>query len=361
MSDEDTTQDAPEAPEADEQESTQDEATDSPEETDKDDAWDPERAKRKIGKVNSENKALRERATKAEKKAESVDELQTQTQTLGSENLRLRVGYELGLPMSLALRLQGGTREEMLEDAKAARRAGGALEAPDHAEAHGGAARRSASRTRSRRRPTPARSRSACSAVETSAQPRHVVWRGRTRPLRRSDMANDLYTATQAARSTLAALRYLTTLPRTVRQDFSSEFVAGRGRTVDVKTPISVGDARNYTDANRTARDAIVFDDITESTVPVTMDAQVYKAVRLPDDFATFTLTSLESQVLRPQAESVVDGLTAPLISEFDAVVTDASIPLLAADGSNAIAVLIAARQVLNARKVPMSDATTSP
>lgn len=169
-------------------------------------------------------------------------------------------------------------------------------------------------------------------------------------------MANDLYTPTQAARSTLAALRYLTVLPRTVRQDFSQEFVAGRGRTVDVKTPVTVGEAREYTDANRTARDAIVFDDITESTVPVTMDTQVYKAVRLPDDFATFDLVSLEQQVLRPQAEAVVDGVTAPLITEFNAVATDASIPTLAADGSNALAVLIAARAVLNARKVPMGD-----
>ena len=169
-------------------------------------------------------------------------------------------------------------------------------------------------------------------------------------------MANDLYTATQAARSTLAALRYLTTLPRTVRQDFSTEFVAGRGRTVDVLKPASVGAARTYTDANRTARDAIVFDDIAQDSVPVTMSAQVYKAVRLPDDFNTFTLTNLETQVLRPQAESVVDGITAPLITEFNAVATDASIPTLLADGSNALATLIAARAVLNGRKVPMSD-----
>jgi len=98
-----------------------------------------------------------------------------------------------------------------------------------------------------------------------------------------------------------------------------------------------------------------VFDDIAETTVPVTMDVQIYKAVRLPDDFATFDLVSLEQQVLRPQAESVVDGITAPLITEFNAVATDASIPTLTADGANALEVLIAARAVLNARKVPMA------
>lgn len=169
-------------------------------------------------------------------------------------------------------------------------------------------------------------------------------------------MAHTLYTPEQAARSTLAALRYLTTLPRTVRQDFSQEFVPGRGTVVNIKGPISVGEARTYTQANRSARDAIVFDELSEPTIPVTLDTQVYKAVRLPDDFATFTLTSLEQQVLRPQAESVVDGVSAPLLAEMNAVATATGVPTLAADGSNALAVLIQLRKVLNDRKVPMSD-----
>lgn len=166
-------------------------------------------------------------------------------------------------------------------------------------------------------------------------------------------MANTLYTPEQAARSTLAALRYLTTLPRTVRQDFSAEFVPGVGNVVNIKNPISAGTARTYTEANRSARDAIVFDDLSQDTIPVTITDQVYKAVRLPDDFATFDLVSLEQQVLRPQAESVVDGVAKPLIEEMNAVATDASIDTLTT--SNAIDVLIQARAVLNARKVPMT------
>jgi len=94
---------------------------DSPEETDdggKDDGWDPERAKAKIRKVNSENKALRERATAAEKKAEGVDEKDRRITDLGSENLRLRVGYELGLPIDMVDRLRGETKEELVADAE---------------------------------------------------------------------------------------------------------------------------------------------------------------------------------------------------------------------------------------------------
>ena len=169
-------------------------------------------------------------------------------------------------------------------------------------------------------------------------------------------MAITLFSPQQAARATLSSLRYLTNLPRTVRQDFSNEFVAGRGQTVNVLGPISAGTAKVYTKANRDARAAIQFNDITQAWFPVTLEDQVYNAVRLPDDFATFTLEDMTRQVLRPQAESVVDALAAPLISQMTAIVTDASIPAVAADGSNIRQVLIKARQVLNERKIPAAD-----
>lgn len=116
-----TAEDAPAEETTEDKPAANDESTESQEDAsdDKDEAaWDPERAKRKISKVNSENKALRERATTAEKKAEGVDELQQQNGTLGAENLRLRVGYELGLPLEIAMRLQGDDRDAMVKDAE---------------------------------------------------------------------------------------------------------------------------------------------------------------------------------------------------------------------------------------------------
>lgn len=175
-------------------------------------------------------------------------------------------------------------------------------------------------------------------------------------------MAHTLWTPEQAARATVAALRHQTLLPRTVRQDFSNEFVAGRGQTVNVLGPISAGDARTYTKAQREAREAIQFNELSQTWFPVTLEDQVYNAIRLPDDFATFTLTDLTQQVLRPQAESVVDELATPLIDEMTAITNDQdedgaptadAVPALAADGSNFDAVLIALRKVLNKRKVP--------
>lgn len=166
-------------------------------------------------------------------------------------------------------------------------------------------------------------------------------------------MAHTLYSPEQAARATLASLRWLTNLPRTVRQDFSAEFVAGRGQTVNVLGPISAGKAKVYTKAQRDAREAIQFNDLEQAWFPVKLEDQIYNALRLPDDFATFTLTDLTRQVLIPQAESVVNDLAAPLIAEMSGIATDAKIPAMAADGSNALQVLIKARQVLNERHIP--------
>jgi hypothetical protein len=143
-----------------------------------------------------------------------------------------------------------------------------------------------------------------------------------------------------------------------VRQDFSSEFVAGRGQTVNVLGPISAGTAKVYTKANRTARAAIQFNELQQAWFPVTLEDQVYNAIRLPDDFATFTLTDLTRQVLIPQAESVVDELAAPLIAEMTAIASDASIPAIADDGSNFMLALIKARQVLNDRHIPAAGRT---
>lgn len=165
-------------------------------------------------------------------------------------------------------------------------------------------------------------------------------------------MAHTLYTPEQAAKATLTSLRWLTNLPRTVRQDFSAEFVAGRGQTVNVLGPINAGAAKIYTKANRDARAAIEFNELGQEWFPVKLEDQLYNAVRLPDDFATFTLTDLTKQVLIPQAESVVDRLAEPLIAQMTAIVTDASIPQVAPDGSNILQVLIKTRQVLNERKV---------
>ncbi|QGJ94139.1 major capsid protein [Corynebacterium phage EmiRose] len=129
-----------------------------------------------------------------------------------------------------------------------------------------------------------------------------------------------LYTPEQAARSTLAALKYQSTLARLVNTDFSTEFVAGRGASVTVKRPIVIDKARVYTEANRAAEDAITYSTVAEPYTSIKVTDQVYNAAKLPDDFATFTLTSLEQQVIAPMAESVAEHINKVVADAFATV-----------------------------------------
>ena len=93
---------------------------DSEDEYDDEDSgeWDRERALSKIRKTNAENKRLRERSKKAEEESKKLPDLEARNRELESRLLRMEVAAELGIPKSIADRLNGGTREEVLADAE---------------------------------------------------------------------------------------------------------------------------------------------------------------------------------------------------------------------------------------------------
>ena len=80
--------------------------------------FDAEKAAARIKKLQSESRNLRDRLKTAEKAATDVSEKDRTIGSLQAENLRLTVGYELGLPHKLAARLSGNTREELISDAE---------------------------------------------------------------------------------------------------------------------------------------------------------------------------------------------------------------------------------------------------
>ena len=133
-------------------------------------------------------------------------------------------------------------------------------------------------------------------------------------------MAHQLYTAEQAARSTLAAVRYRSTLARLVNTDYSTEFTPGRGASVTIKRPVMIDKARVYTAENRENGDAITYTDLVQPYTSVRISDQIYQAVKLPDDFVTFTLESLEAQVVAPMAESVAEHLNSVVVGAFGSV-----------------------------------------
>lgn len=83
-----------------------------------DDGFDPEKAREKIRKINSENRNLRKRAADAEAKAQGVSDKEKTITAQEAEIMRLRVAVKHGLPEKLVSRLTGSTEEEILQDAE---------------------------------------------------------------------------------------------------------------------------------------------------------------------------------------------------------------------------------------------------
>ena len=184
-------------------------------------------------------------------------------------------------------------------------------------------------------------------------------------------MANFATPAMKVTKSSVAALRYLSALPRTINRDAESGYEAGYGSTVNVPMPVKAT-AATRTKAQRAARNAISYTDLTRQYVPVELADQIYSAVRLPSDWYTWTLQSFEDEVAKPTAEAVVDELPKKLAGLMTTIkasqaadasaaavdYTDAKALKLKSDSSNVLEVVARLARVLNSREVPTSDRT---
>lgn len=105
--------DEPIVDEADVQDSEPDEAVEDAQSGNEQDGFDGDfdapRARKLIDKLRGENADL--------KKQKSAPQPDPESDKLRVENLQLKVALELGIPEKLASRLQGSTREELIEDA----------------------------------------------------------------------------------------------------------------------------------------------------------------------------------------------------------------------------------------------------
>ena len=162
-------------------------------------------------------------------------------------------------------------------------------------------------------------------------------------------MANFVTPAQKVAESTVAALRFLSVLPRTVNRDAEAAYEAGFGTTVSVPLPVKAT-ANELSKSQRESRTAITYGDLSRQYCPVALDTQIYSAARLPSDWATWTLQDFEKEVVRPQAEAVVDIVPAKLADVMK------TIKASQADNPKAASVAYTDPKVLNVNKVPASD-----
>lgn len=166
-------------------------------------------------------------------------------------------------------------------------------------------------------------------------------------------MPNTLLTSRQIAATAVGLLRRDLVLPTTVRRDVDRNFATnGVGRSVDVRMPASIGPARTYTDANRTAGTPITVDSVTENMTSVPIDTHLYKALAVTDEELTLDLVSFATQILAPQVSVVSEAAENRIAQELNSITSTLTIK---SDGTDVHRQIIAARKVLNDRFVPIA------
>lgn len=164
-------------------------------------------------------------------------------------------------------------------------------------------------------------------------------------------MANVFYTPEQVARVAVALASEDAFLAGLISRNLENDLLGGggKGRSVNIKVP-SVLIAHDRSIDDKTT--AIVFDELAESTVAVTLGSHAYSAVKLSEGDLNLDLSSFSEQVLAPQVASVVDMIEDTVATALTGLTEDNSIAYSAADP---VATFTAIRKTLRTNGVPQT------
>lgn len=148
-------------------------------------------------------------------------------------------------------------------------------------------------------------------------------------------MANDFFTPAEAAKVLANLANEDAFLSALVSRNFANDLMAGGkgGAPISIKIPTTlIARERDIDDITTN----IVMDEIAETSVTLNLDrVHDYSAVALSEADMTLNLTDFSAQVLRPQAEAIVDSLEHKVATALLAI---PETELLAADGVTALA-----------------------
>lgn len=159
-------------------------------------------------------------------------------------------------------------------------------------------------------------------------------------------MANTFIKATKVVNTALGVLSRDVVLGNLVWRDAGGDFKGAKNDTVTIRVPAFVN-ARTRTMRSATT---ITTDDLSETSVDVTLDTHVYKSIGVTDEQMTLDITDFGRQVLQPATSSVVRGIEDSLASEMNAANYAKSFTL---DTDDPYIGIIDARVALNRANVP--------
>jgi hypothetical protein len=162
-------------------------------------------------------------------------------------------------------------------------------------------------------------------------------------------VANEFILPAKVVFAALGVLEREITLPALVWTDAFADWQGNRNDTITLRVPAFM---QARTRALRGGA-AITVDDLDETSVDVTLDTDIYKAVGVTDAEMSLDIADFGAQVLDPSVHSVARGLEDVLANAMDTATYETQITVDPADPYPAF---VEARKALNKANVPMGQ-----
>lgn len=175
-------------------------------------------------------------------------------------------------------------------------------------------------------------------------------------------MASTFIKAERIAAQALGLLEREIVLPALVWRNAGGSFVGAAGDTITMRVPArTTARTRVLRGARGTASEGegiITMDDLTETSVDVTLDTAVYSAVPITDEQLTLDISDFGAQIAEPQVRAIAEGVENAVIAEMTAATYATTVNISGADvtADNVYDRLVDARVALNKANVPRSE-----
>lgn len=170
-------------------------------------------------------------------------------------------------------------------------------------------------------------------------------------------MANSFLKADRIAGTALGLLEREIILPALVWRDAGGSFRGAAGDTITIRVPARTVARTRALRGTRTAASEgngiITMDNLTETSVDVTLDTAVYSAVPITDEELTLDITDFGSQIAEPQVRAIAEGVENAVAAEMTGASYASTVTVSTTDPYDSI---VDARVALNKANVPMSE-----
>jgi hypothetical protein len=171
-------------------------------------------------------------------------------------------------------------------------------------------------------------------------------------------VANSFIKADRIAAQALGLLEREIIIPALVWRNAGGDFAGAAGDTITIRVPArTTARTRTLRGARPTTSEGagiITMDEMTETSVDVTLDTDVYSAVPITDEELTLDITDFGAQIAEPQIRAIAEGIENAVVAEMTGATYGTTVT--GVTSTNVYEKIVDARVALNKANVPMAE-----